>query len=626
MKSQKVNWPEVQKVLDEQPVQQVVVADYVVEIGSIHGGLLSIAPPGQRVQDRARPRPEPPRILPRPIPFFVDREEEQRLLASALENGQPVHLYGPDGIGKTTLVRQVMHDQPTAAFPDGIVYLAARDLTYVDLLQDLFELFFETEMPIRITEGDARRHLADKRALIVIDDADNLEGGDAEALVQVLPNASLLVVSREQQMWDGVAVELQGLPVSSAVALFEAALGHLSVESRLAVEAICRALDGVPLAIQQAVATFRQSGLSLDQVRQQVQSIKPEHDQIAHSLQSAADRLTAEERRVVAGLAASGGATVDKDALSAITALPVAELDRYLHRLQQMNLLQADEARFTLADGFKPAIQEPWIEPAMEARAAEYYVQRAEQILSRPGDPDEDNVMSAIKFYFSQGKWTQVVAIARTAERFLITTGRWRQWKLRLGEVLLAANELNDWKYQAWAHHQLGIVAMEMEDGALAREQFENAYAIRQAHDDREGLAVTQRNLELLAIVAPGVWMPDRARPVPTGPVEMNYNMAAIRRLLLEAFTPQDLRRFCQDRRLFRPIVYKFSPQHGLEEMVGRVIDHCWNEFLWDDLLEAVAEEKPRQYARFEPYLYGPGQAALPPRPRPPSPSSSGRP
>jgi hypothetical protein len=138
MKSQKVAWQDVKKVVDEQPVQQAVFADYVVEIGSIYGGLLSIAPPGQRVRDRARPRPEPPRILPRPIPGFVDREEEQHLLGSALANGQPVNLYGPDGIGKTSLVRQVMHDLAPAAFPDGMVYLAARGLTYVDLLQNLF--------------------------------------------------------------------------------------------------------------------------------------------------------------------------------------------------------------------------------------------------------------------------------------------------------------------------------------------------------------------------------------------------------------------------------------------------------------------------------------------------------
>jgi TIR domain len=82
-----------------------------------------------------------------------------------------------------------------------------------------------------------------------------------------------------------------------------------------------------------------------------------------------------------------------------------------------------------------------------------------------------------------------------------------------------------------------------------------------------------------------------------------NPPIAAIRRLLLAVFQPELLRRFCQERRDFRPIVSQFGPGHGLEEMVDKVIDYCSNYLLWDVLLDEVARLNPAQYARFEPQL-----------------------
>lgn len=81
--------------------------------------------------------------------------------------------------------------------------------------------------------------------------------------------------------------------------------------------------------------------------------------------------------------------------------------------------------------------------------------------------------------------------------------------------------------------------------------------------------------------------------------------IAAIEGLLLAAFTPEDLRRFCRDRPDFRPIVARFGPGQGLYDMVDRVIDHCQTQLMWDELLAEVAQANPRQYARFEPHLHG---------------------
>ncbi|MFC2038107.1 hypothetical protein ACFLYD_09190, partial [Chloroflexota bacterium] len=78
------------------------------------------------------------------------------------------------------------------------------------------------------------------------------------------------------------------------------------------------------------------------------------------------------------------------------------------------------------------------------------------------------------------------------------------------------------------------------------------------------------------------------------------YDIQKIRQLLIEAFTDEELRRFCLDRPTFRPVVDKLGREDGLDDIVDEVIDYCRTQLLWDELLLAVKEVNPRQYARFE--------------------------
>jgi formylglycine-generating enzyme required for sulfatase activity len=96
-----------------------------------------------------------------------------------------------------------------------------------------------------------------------------------------------------------------------------------------------------------------------------------------------------------------------------------------------------------------------------------------------------------------------------------------------------------------------------------------------------------------------------------------DLNIAQIRKLLTEAFTADELRRFCLDHRIFQPIVAEFGPGLGLDDMVDKVIDFCRTRLVWDDLLAAVKEERLAQYTRFESGLY---QSSLPPSPAPAEP------
>jgi hypothetical protein len=77
-----------------------------------------------------------------------------------------------------------------------------------------------------------------------------------------------------------------------------------------------------------------------------------------------------------------------------------------------------------------------------------------------------------------------------------------------------------------------------------------------------------------------------------------NYNIAAIRKLLHAAFDDRTLPRFCRDRPVFSPIVDRFGPAAGLDDMVDQVVAYCDQFLLFDILLAEVKSYNPAQYAR----------------------------
>ncbi|MBN1661465.1 MAG: hypothetical protein JXA93_23940, partial [Anaerolineae bacterium] len=86
------------------------------------------------------------------------------------------------------------------------------------------------------------------------------------------------------------------------------------------------------------------------------------------------------------------------------------------------------------------------------------------------------------------------------------------------------------------------------------------------------------------------------------------YNIAAIRRLLQEAFTAGDLGRFCLDRPAFRFLLDHFGPGFSFLQMIDAVLEQCLTRDLLPDLLAAVREVNPRHYERHGPYVLPEGE------------------
>jgi predicted ATPase/DNA-binding winged helix-turn-helix (wHTH) protein len=185
-------------------------------------------------------------------------------------------LHGPGGVGKTRLAQALLDS--TAPPRDGHCLLALAPLTPdVDLADVLARALGlrpdDTTAPLPLLLG----HLAKRQMLLVLDNVEHLPG-IPPLLMQLLatcPQLKLLTTSRTRtKLEQEVTLEVPPLPVPQPGAAADAApcaalrlflqrahdFGHPLADlprERQAAAAICRRLDGLPLALELAAARLR---------------------------------------------------------------------------------------------------------------------------------------------------------------------------------------------------------------------------------------------------------------------------------------------------------------------------------------------------------------------------------
>jgi len=183
---------------------------------------------------------------------LVGRQDELGDLVALLSNGtRLLTVTGPGGTGKTRLALQVAAEL-VGTLRDGVFWVPLGGLTDQELVSS------EVAQAIGAPH-DLAGFLRGKELLILLDNFEHLLEA-APAVSTVLAGSSglrLLVTSRAPLHVSGEQeYRLEPLPASDAAALFverARAIGR-ELEPDSTVEAICRRLDGLPLAVELAAA------------------------------------------------------------------------------------------------------------------------------------------------------------------------------------------------------------------------------------------------------------------------------------------------------------------------------------------------------------------------------------
>ncbi|KRC88327.1 hypothetical protein ASE25_15960 [Terrabacter sp. Root85] len=218
--------------------------------------------------------------LPVPATHLVGREHAVAELVDLVRSPEIrlVTLSGPGGSGKTRLAIEVAKKLVTA-FPDGVFFVPLASATTPEVawttLGDVLEVPRSTRQPPRVFG-----QVASRAALFVLDSLEQLVQADdvVSELLEAAPRSAVVATSRRSLAVPGehlYPVPPLGLPSRSTVAAAEESPAvqlflqqahsvrpdfRLTPENVDAVVAICRGLDGLPLAIELSAARTRLLG------------------------------------------------------------------------------------------------------------------------------------------------------------------------------------------------------------------------------------------------------------------------------------------------------------------------------------------------------------------------------
>ncbi|MFB7264492.1 BTAD domain-containing putative transcriptional regulator [Streptomyces nojiriensis] len=425
-------------------------------------------PPGPDAP--APPLPSPPTNLRAGLASFVGRDEDLGQVDSLMGRFRLTTLIGPGGAGKTRLALQSARPL-LARFPDGVWLVELGPLgAAADVAPAVLNaLALRDQAP---AAGDPLDRLTaalrTRTALLVLDNCEHLieaAAATADRLLGACPGLRILATSREplgltgEALWPVRPLDLPPEGADAAQALSYAAVRLLNdraaarsgfavtEENAPAVTRICRALDGMPLAVELAAARLRT--MSAEQLAARLddrfrlltggaRTAPRQHRTLRAVVDWSWELLTEAERVLLRRLAAfPGGATVETaegvcaggpvdayDVLDLITSLADKSLlvtagdgrYRMLETIRAYGLERLEEA------GEREAVRRAHAAYFTGlARTADPYLRRAEQLewLGRLTE-EHDNLAAALRGAIAAGD-------ARAAVRLVAAAG-WYWW------------------------------------------------------------------------------------------------------------------------------------------------------------------------------------------------------
>ncbi len=372
--------------------------------------------------------------LPEEPNSFIGRERELGELIQLLSRTRALTLCGPGGIGKTRLMLRLLaavSGEGTAAgeeFPDGVWFVELADLRQPDQVASRIAavtgIAEEAGRPLLETLGAALRP---RRMLLALDNCEHLLEACAQTGRHLLASARglrLLATSREplsvaaETIWrvpplsvaPATSLDANGLNGTSAEAgQYEAVrlFADRATASRpgftvgpdnmAAVSSICRALDGMPLAIELAAARVR--ALSVEQIAGRLddrfgllttgdRSATPRQRTLRGAIEWSYDLLTEPERALFRRLAPFTGWSLEMaEEVCADEGIPAADVLGLTAALVDKSLVVLDpelfgQARYRMLDTIREyaalRLEQTGESAAIRGRLRDYTLRTAE--------------------------------------------------------------------------------------------------------------------------------------------------------------------------------------------------------------------------------------------------------
>ena len=500
--------------------------------------------------------------LPQDLTAFVGRSTELTHMQAMLQDPavRILTLHGPGGIGKTRLALAAA-TALVDRFPDGAWFVPLAALTDPDLVPEAIAQVFGVRATVDQSPLEAViAYLAGREALLVLDNLEQILGAGAAVatLAAACRRLTILITSRTPLGIRGEQVlpvpplalpqegrhpgqpDVHHLAANDAVHLFadRASLVRpgfaLDGENIVAVAAICRRLDGLPLAIELAAARTRllRPTQLLARLEQRLPLLTggPRDAPLRQQTLRAAiawsyDLLDSREQAVFTRLAVfRGGATVE--AIESICQEQDAPAPSFVDPLEQVESLARQSLLVLDEDSLLPRVQlldtirEYALErleqggerDALVSRHAGYFLELAERAHDGLAGADQadwldalasehDNVRAALDAFVERAAGNEAVRLAGALWQYWWIRGHLTEGRERLRVVLaLADRTAPPPALVARALDGAGALAEAQGDIEYAARCHEEALALWRRAEDPIGQARSLENLGLIEL------------------------------------------------------------------------------------------------------------------------------
>jgi predicted ATPase/DNA-binding NarL/FixJ family response regulator len=484
--------------------------------------------------------------LPAEATSFVGRRRELGEIRKKLATARLVSLVGPGGVGKTRLGLRIASDFGRG-FADGAWLVELAEVRDGDLVTNAVLEALELRdqaaaKPLQILLSD----LQNRQLLLLLDNCEHLLGAVAPLVAEILgaaPKLTVITTSREPLQVPGEHVipipplqvpagdgaePLAHMRQNEAVMLFSERAGaasgafELTGSNQAAVVALCRRLDGLPLAIE--LAAVRTRVLTVEQILDRLsdrfalltgggRAALPRHQSLRLAIDWSYDLLTAAEQALLRRLCIFAGRfTLDdvesvctSDEVPATRALDVLSslVDKSLVTKLDVKGLACYRLHETMREYAILKLREADEEDQLEERFLEYYrtacLRSADQARYRLvewlawADLEIDNVRAVLQQCLARGDFVRGLDIAASMSYYWITHGttesvRWLDHLLGSGEAAPHT--------QVRAYYLRGWLSLLQADAAAARPWI--ARAIAMARETRQ-LSQLSQSLSIAA-------------------------------------------------------------------------------------------------------------------------------
>ena len=444
--------------------------------------------------------------LPRDLTSFVGRRRELGEVREAMSSTPLLTLIGPAGVGKTRLALRAASDV-RRAFPDGVCVAQLAELHDPALLAETVAgALGLRDASARWLVSTLTDFLATRRLLLILDNCEHLADASAvlaDSLLRACPDLKILCTSREPLGIDGETVmQVPPLPLPDehrvpsaenvlqydAVRLFiergRAAWRQFELTPSNAAEvvALCRRLDGLPLALELAAVRLRAFtvGQILEQMDRPFELLSAgkragstRHQSLKAAMESSFDLLSPDEQVAWRRLSIFAG-SFDLEAAEAICAgdgLSAGAATHLIAGLVDKSILRRELSpavpRFrmleTIRDYGRDRMRESGDEARISMRLRDWYAGLALTVFERSWGPDQlewwdrahlelANFRGVIRWCLTTpGEAQQGLGMAANLAYYWLTQGSLREGRHWIDALLNAAFEPTDARARALA-------------------------------------------------------------------------------------------------------------------------------------------------------------------------------